>query len=210
MPKKAYPLILASQSPRREELLRRCGYPFRIQAVQLDEELILPKVTREVLDETGGDLSLARYILAMENLALRKAQAAQALSGTEAVYLAADTLVFHRGKALGKPQTTAEAQAMLEELCGDSHYVVTAVALLSPEEEEVFYSLSEVRFCEMPSEWIRDYVRSGEAMDKAGSYGIQGQGGLLVSEIKGDYYGIMGLPLSPLYQRLRNYPIART
>ncbi len=115
--------------------------------------------------------------------------------------LAADTVVFH-GSILGKPSDQEEAERMLKALSGRWHQVFTGYLLMDSEEKfpYVNYAVSEVKFYELPQELIAWYLKTGEPLDKAGAYGIQGRGALLVEKIKGDYYNIMGLPIGRIHQ----------
>ena len=181
------PLILASQSPRRKELLEKCGHPFTVEAADLDETLN-PDVT---LEEAVKDLSY------------RKAKAVLALH-PEAVVIGSDTIVVKDGRILGKPKDREEAREMLEALSGASHQVIIGLCILSTERQYRDVSVSDVTFSKLTEEEITDYLESGEADDKAGAYGIQGKAGNFITGIRGDYYAIMGLPVSMIYQELKN------
>jgi septum formation protein len=181
------PLILASQSPRRKELLEKCGVPFTVEAADLDETLN-PELT---LEEAVMDLSF------------RKAKAVLEVH-PDAVIIGSDTIVVKDGKILGKPKDRKEAKEMLEMLSGASHQVITGLCILSKEREYRNVSVSDVTFAELTEEEIIDYLESGEADDKAGAYGIQGKAGNFITGIRGDYYAIMGLPVSMIYQELKN------
>ncbi|MDE2218897.1 MAG: septum formation inhibitor Maf [Gammaproteobacteria bacterium] len=169
-------LLLASASPRRRELLWQIGVPHRIAPAGIDE--------RRQPGETPADC--------VRRLALAKADAAWR---HELPVLGADTAVVADGEMLGKPATAAEAAAMLARLAGRVHEVLTAVALIGARGRELLLSRSEVRFRELaPAECAR-YWQSGEARDKAGGYAIQGLAAVFVSELRGSYSGVMGLPL---------------
>ena len=182
------PLILASQSPRRKELLEKCGMPFVVEAADIDETLN-PGLT---LEEGVKDLSF------------RKAKAVLELH-PDAVVIGSDTIVVKDGRVLGKPKDRKEARAMLELLSGASHQVITGLCILSGKREYRNASVSEVTFAKLSEEEITAYLESGEADDKAGAYGIQGKAGNFITGIHGDYYAIMGLPVSMIYQELKNY-----
>lgn len=170
-------LILASSSPRRRELLSLTGLKFTIDAPDVDESCSLP--AREAVGE----------------LACRKARAAAALHPGE-IILAADTLVSIDGRALGKPRDEAEAFAMLQELQGRWHQVFTGVAVVNRAGElNCQVDEAQVHFCAMTAEEIRRYIATGEPMDKAGAYALQGVAGLWIDEVRGSHTGVIGLPL---------------
>ena len=181
-------MILASGSPRRREILEDLG--------------ISPIVRPADVDETPLEGESPTHLV--ERLARAKAEACAADLPAELAgqtVLAADTIVWREGgHVLGKPADDAEARAMLEELSGATHHVSTGVCLLvrsgGREERVSFHETTDVRFRSLSAEEIDAYVRSGEPADKAGSYGIQGLGRLLVSGIEGDYYNVVGLPVT--------------
>lgn len=178
-------LILASGSPRRRELLAGLDLDFTVRPVDLDESL-RP-------DEDPHD-----YV---RRLAREKAEA-RAEPGE--VVLAADTIVVLDGEVLGKPEDPADARAMLTRMVGRRHTVLTGVAVLDPAADEpaaVDVDSSEVRLAELSSEDVAWYVETGEPLDKAGSYAIQGLGALFVETVRGNYTNVVGLPL-PLTFRL--------
>lgn len=182
-------MILASQSPRRSELLGRIGIAPIVRPTDIDE-------TRRP-DELPCDLVV--------RLAENKAYAC--LDGmTETiddVVLAADTVVWTEDTVLGKPKDAEDAMAMLRSLSGRSHHVSTGVALIAPDGRETsFVETTTVTFHELTEEEVAAYVSSGEPMDKAGSYGIQGLGSLLVQGIEGDYDNVVGLPLARVVREL--------
>jgi len=186
-------LILASGSPRRRELLDEYGYEFQIRTAPFDEHTV------PLTDPEKG----------VQELALGKARAARDANpqDSNALVLGADTIVVRNGLVLGKPASGEEAVTMLQELSGQTHQVYTGVALVTADTEEVFVSVTDVVFYPLTEEEIRDYVSTGEPMDKAGAYGIQGLGSALVREIHGDYYTVVGLPIAETARRLRNYGI---
>lgn len=202
-------LILASSSPRRQEILRLCHIDFKVQAAQVDEH----HITHDW--EVSGSKDPA---LLVENLAQAKAEAI-AKQYPKALVLGADTVVVNGQneslQVLGKPQDKAEAYAMLESLSGHKHRVYTGVALLGPDLEQglVFYDMAEVEFYPLDDfqrEAISRYVESGQPMDKAGAYGIQDAGASLIKGIKGDFFTVMGLPLSKVLRALdqAGYPFS--
>lgn len=173
-------LILASTSPRRRMLLTEMGLDFTVKA---------PTLAEEALDTS---LPLAE---ALEQLALAKARSVAALE-PQALVLGADTIVCKDGQVLGKPADAAEAVRMLTALSGDVHEVITAVALCCCEKgwAGTAHAVSRVRFRTLSAEEIADYVASGEPLDKAGAYGIQGEGGRFVASLEGDFDNVVGLP----------------
>jgi len=185
-------IYLASRSPRRRELLKQIGVGFELLLVREDGRRI-PDV-----DETpapGEDPQA--YVLRMARI---KAEAA--LKGLVhrriAVHrpvLAADTTVVLDDRILGKPATEAEAGEMLQALSGRTHRVLTAVAVCRQDKFETRLSVSTVELRELAPAEIRHYIASGEPMDKAGAYGVQGRAGAFVRRLEGSYTGVMGLPL---------------
>ncbi len=178
-------LILASASPRRSEILRNCGFEFEVRVSDCEE----------VIDETltGSEISLS--------LAKLKASSTEILDGE--VIVAADTLVCYDDKVLGKPKSKDEAFKMIKMLSGKIHSVFTGVYIRSKDKEISFCSKSEVEFYELSDIEINNYINTGEPMDKAGAYGIQGKAAIFVKEINGDYFNIMGLPIARLARELR-------
>ncbi|SIS80200.1 Maf family protein [Alicyclobacillus vulcanalis] len=176
-------ILLASGSPRRRELLAMLGVPFVVKPSEADETFPPGTPPRD----------------AVVLLARRKAEAVwRTLDEAErrdAVVLAADTLVAIDQDALGKPRDADHALAMLRRLQGRTHAVYTGVCVRTAEAEEAAYAKTEVRMRRRDDAWLRAYVATGEPMDKAGAYAIQGYGSLLVEAIVGDYYNVVGLPL---------------
>jgi septum formation protein len=171
-------IILASASPRRAELLQQIGLKFSVRPADIDE-------TAEV-DETPQ-----HYV---ERLAREKALAV-AKSAPQCLVLGSDTSVVLDGRILGKPTDAADARETLARLSGATHQVMTAVALANDGQCQSVLVTTEVCFRDLSSEEIDAYVASGEPMDKAGSYGIQGLGGIFVNELRGSYSAVVGLPL---------------
>ena len=178
-------LILASQSPRRRELLGRITEQFLVRPTGCDESFCC-----------------ADPMMHARQLALRKCAAAVADSAPGDAVIAADTVVFLDGVLLEKPGTPEEARAMLRSLSGHTHTVCTGVAVAYKGETRSFAEQTQVTFHTLSDELIEWYVATGEPMDKAGAYGIQGKGALLVSGICGDYFNVVGLPISALYRLL--------
>ncbi len=181
-------LILASQSPRRRELLSLIEVPFNTVSPQVAETL-------------NAEMPLSK---AVEDLAYRKASNVLE-KYPHAIILAADTIVVLDGEVLGKPNDSADAKRMLKALSGKSHEVITGVCILSNEVKKIFSSKTIVKFYELSDELIDAYVATSSPMDKAGAYGIQDKGALFVKSIQGDYYTVMGLPLARVYQSLVEY-----
>ncbi|RFU71580.1 septum formation inhibitor Maf [Peribacillus saganii] len=181
-------LILASSSPRRKELLQMLRIPFDIKTLETDET-ILPGMS-------GKE--------AVEDLAYRKAKAV-ADSNQECCVIGADTVVVLDGQILGKPLDREDAARTLSMLSGKKHSVYTGVAIIEGQSSLVFSEKTDVVFWELSKEEIETYLDSGEPFDKAGSYGIQGYGSLLVKEISGDYYTVVGLPVSRLARELQAF-----
>lgn len=183
--------ILASASPRRKELMALTGLDFTVIVSNADES----SVTREA----GAEL----YV---QELALLKAAsvAGVVLSRKNAVVISADTIVTLDGKILGKPQSEEDAFGMLSSLSGRAHEVYTGWCVMRVRDgKTVCKSVkTEVFFKELSEEKIRSYIASGEPMDKAGAYGIQGKGSMLIEKINGDYFNVVGLPLSSLCDTL--------
>lgn len=180
-------IILASQSPRRKELLELAGIKHRVIVSQVDE----------ILDQ---DLDVAGQV---QDLAIQKACAVAELYPQETV-IGADTIVVLDGKILGKPKNEEDAFNTLKALSGRKHQVMTGIGIINKEKELLtsFVNITEVEFYYVTDEWILNYIKSGEPMDKAGSYGIQGKGFELVKSISGDYYSVMGLPIAALKRTL--------
>jgi septum formation protein len=173
-------VVLASASPRRRELLAQIGLPFEVVVTETDETLHK--------DETPG-----QYV---ERLARDKACAGLKLTASPgSLALGADTSVVLAGHVMGKPKNKGEACAMLQQLSGNTHQVMTAVALVSDENCHSCLVTTTVQFRDISENEITAYCQTGEPMDKAGAYGIQGLGGLFVANIAGSYSAVVGLPL---------------
>ncbi|SFB16223.1 MULTISPECIES: nucleoside triphosphate pyrophosphatase [unclassified Bacillus (in: firmicutes)] len=179
-------LILASSSPRRKELLENLHLTFEISSSDVDESFDAEMTPAEVV----------------KMLAKRKAQKVFE-SNPDAFVIGSDTVVVSDELILGKPETESEAIEMLKRLSGKTHSVFTGVAILSPIKNTEFYEKTDVMFWELTDEEIRSYVQSGEPFDKAGGYGIQGFGSMLVKKISGDYFAVVGLPVSRTLRELQ-------
>ncbi|MDP9024572.1 MAG: Maf family protein [Candidatus Eremiobacteraeota bacterium] len=186
-------VVLASASPRRLELLRSLGLEVDVRPSAYDEPSD-PLVTPQEL--------AARHAFEKATDVLR--------SVPLEVVVAADTLVDVDGRALGKPRDTAEASQMLHVLSGRAHLVHTAYALATPGSTRPFVetSTTEVRFFSLSDDEIDEYIATGEPMDKAGAYGIQGRAASLVERIDGDFYTVMGFPLARFVRALRRLGFA--
>lgn len=179
-------LILASGSPRRKELLENANILFDISVSHIDE----------VLDR---DMPPDKAVV---SLALQKA-ADVAQRFPEGIVLGADTIVTYENKMLGKPENRQGAREMLDMLSGNVHTVFTGVAIITPEQTITFHEATKVEFWELTEEEIENYLDSGEPFDKAGAYGIQLLGSTLVKRIEGDYFSVVGLPVSRTVRELR-------
>ena len=202
-------LILASGSPRRQELLRLCEEPFTVITADIDEDSILEEMKKNM----QGFLFERIAAAIVQKLAATKAAAVLKTRPEEerSVILGADTIVVVDEEILGKPASKEEALAMLRLLSGREHSVYTGVSIQSKEAEETFFTCTKVRFYPWEGEeetLARRYVEDGSPLDKAGAYGIQDRGALLVESICGDYYTVMGLPVSEVHRRLRHFGLA--
>lgn len=187
-------IILASQSPRRSELLSLCIKDFAVQAADIDEKAI----EERVLSEAGQETFLDTATELVETLAREKAAVIHR-ENREAMVIGSDTVVVLDEKILGKPVDEADAYAMLRAMAGKTHSVLTGVSILWGEKEETFASETKVSFFEWDdrmAEEVKEYVASGKPMDKAGAYGIQEEAALWVSGIEGDYNTIVGFPIA--------------
>ena len=184
-------IILASQSPRRRELLGQMGLDFRIIVPDIDEHM---------------DRSLPPDKL-VEAISAEKAAAVEKLVGPDAVVIAADTVVVLDGAVLGKPVDESDAKRMLSALSGRHHQVYTGFTVRQGEKTVTRSECTEVAFRPLNPLEIDAYIRTGEPMDKAGAYGIQGLGALLVGGIRGDYFNVMGLPVCALGQVLTRFGV---
>jgi septum formation protein len=183
-------LVLASASPRRAELLRAAGFDFVSRPADVDESVRVGEAPRD-------------YVL---RLAVEKARAVARADGE--VVLAADTTVVVGDEILGKPRDRADAARMLRKLAGRSHDVLTGVCVMSGDGVEARVVATEVEFKPMSESEIAWYVASGEPMDKAGAYGIQGRCSRFVARIIGSYPNVVGLPVAEVYDMLERRPVA--
>ncbi len=177
-------LILASASPRRKELLGLFGLPFLVRVADIDETMDPEKPP---FDEVG-------------RVSRAKALAVTREEGD--IVIAADTIVVCEGRVLGKPRTETEAKEMLRLLSGRDHQVMTGCTVLRGSETRTFTEVTDLHFRPLGEKEIEKYVASGEPMDKAGAYGIQGGAALFCQRMAGDYYNVMGLPVCRLWETL--------
>lgn len=186
-------IILASASPRRGELLNRLGFNFTIVPSKIDEDRFQGLAPAEMV----------------EKLAVNKARKVASLV-EDTVVIAADTVVVLDGEVLGKPADEKEACDMLNRLQGEKHAVYTGIALCRTDDDKLLldHDITDVYMSNMSEEEIVSYVKTGEPMDKAGSYGIQGLGGIFVERINGSYFTVMGLPVHKLALMLKEFGIA--
>lgn len=181
-------LILASASPRRKELMSLAGFDFEVVTADVDEVL---------------DASLLPCELVM-SLSFQKASAV-AKDNLDATVIGADTVVVLGGKVLGKPHSEEEAVHMLRELSGNTHEVYTGVCIIKGDRAHTFYECTKVTFWPLEDKLIAEYVASKEPMDKAGAYGIQGKGCVLVKGIDGDYFNVVGFPVSRFCREIKAF-----
>ncbi len=187
-------LVLASRSPRRSDILKQLGLQFESRPSEVDE--------------AEFDISIAPMDFVM-NLAFRKAlKVSQSI--TEGIVIGADTVVVINGEILGKPQSEKEAIEMLTRLSGKEHSVFTGLALLevSSGRKSISFAETKVLFRSLERTEIEKYAATGEPLDKAGAYGIQGKGAILVEKINGCYYNVVGLPVAKLINMLKEFGVS--
>ena len=181
-------IILASASPRRKEILENVNVKFTVVASNIDEVILDNEPPKELV----------------MRLAFEKCMDV-ARKNEDALVIGADTIVVMDDQILGKPKNEEDAYNMIELLSNKKHQVITGISLinLSLDKKVIDYVVSEVTFKDLSKETIRDYINTKESLDKAGAYGIQGYGGLLVESISGDYFNIVGLPISRISDLLK-------
>lgn len=183
-----YKVILASASPRRKEILGKTGIDFEVQVSDCDENI----------DEKQPD----KLVMKLSELKARDV----ASKNPDAIIIGSDTVVAHKGHIMGKPADRAEAISMIKSFAGDIHQVYTGVTIIIPNEKTYTYNVcTDVHVLQMTDEEIERYVDTGEPMDKAGAYAIQGLFAPFISKIDGDYYNVVGLPISSVYGILKMY-----
>lgn len=180
-------MILASKSPRRKEILEEFGFKFKIEA-------------KETLEESKKE-NPKDFVM---EIALEKAMVV-AEDNYEEWIVAADTVVVYNNKILGKPKNEEEAKEVLKSLSSHSHEVYTGVAIVNKQKNinVTFTELTKVYFKNISDQEINWYVETKEPLDKAGSYGIQGKGSILIEKIEGDFYNVMGFPISKFYEEMK-------
>lgn len=183
-------IILASASPRRKELLETAGISFTVKVADVEE----------VIEK---NMSADKVVM---SLALQKASAV-AKDNPDAVVIGADTVVVLDGEILGKPKSEENAVELLMMLSGRVHTVYTGVAIIEGEKVKNFCEATQVEFYPLEKEEAEAYVATKEPMDKAGAYGIQGRGCVLIKKINGDYFNVVGLPVSAVYRELRDFNV---
>lgn len=183
-------IILASASPRRKEILENVNVKFTVVASDIDEVVLENEPPKELVKRLAFEkcMDIAR-------------------KNKDALVIGADTIVVLNNHILGKPNNEEDAYNMVKLLSGKKHQVITGISLINlrSDKKVIDYVVSEVTFKDLSEETIRDYINTKESLDKAGAYGIQGYGGLLVENINGDYFNIVGLPISRISDLLREY-----
>jgi len=183
-------IILASASPRRQDLLKKLKIPFTIKVKSIDE-VFSEELTKE---------EISNY------LAIKKADAFKNELHKNDILITSDTIVWHNNQALGKPKDNIEAKEMLQSLSNKTHQVITSVCLTSTKKQKVFHSLTNVTFKKLTENEINFYITNYKPFDKAGAYGIQEWIGLVaVTKIEGSYFNVMGLPVNKLYEELLKF-----
>lgn len=195
MSKKEIPIILASASPRRVELLKQAGFSFTVTPSKVEEATL----------ETSPDRMV-------EDLAFQKADEVykrlkKEYTDNDYMVIGADTIVYYDGETLGKPHDEQEAFDMLKMLSDRTHQVYTGIAIIIKEDDAkqiyLFNERTDVTFYPISDYELRDYIATGDCLDKAGSYGIQGPFAVHIKEIRGDYNNVVGLPIAKLYQAIK-------
>ena len=200
-------IILASQSPRRKELLEQIGLEFEICPAK-GEEIITKSVPEEVVMELSKQK--AEEVAAMVSSYTQEHK--DITTPSDILVIGADTVVAYDGKILGKPVDEADAKRMLSMLSGNTHSVFTGVTLVLIDKsgragELVFFEKTDVKMHAMSEQEIERYIATGEPMDKPGSYGIQGKCAIYIEKIDGDYNNVVGLPITRIYQELKKIGI---
>ena len=187
-------IILASSSPRRKEILEKTGLPFIIDPSNSDEDMtqnLEPK-----------DLAKALSLAKAKDVAKRH---------KNAIVIGADSIITLNGKVLGKPHTEEREIEMLTELSGSIHSAITGYTIIDTDSGKIVSDAVETKiyFRKLTQDEIKNYVATGKPLDKAGAYAIQGKGALFVEKIEGDYYNIMGLPLSAVVEKLKEFKLQK-
>ena len=180
-------IILASGSPRRQDLFKELGIPFQVQLREVEEKYSLEQKKEEITNY----------------LAELKANAFEGFLKQDDVLITADTIVWHKNRALEKPRDRSQAFEMLKELSGSKHKVITSVCIKTLSFQKIFFDITNVYFKELSEMEINFYIQKYEPFDKAGAYGIQEWIGFIgIPKIEGSYFNVMGLPVHKLYQEL--------
>lgn len=182
-------IVLASQSPRRKELLGRLVSAFDVHPADIDETPFVQEKPKN-------------YV---ERMATEKAKVVKHQYDNDVLVIASDTTVVFNDEIIGKPADEQEAKAILQKLSGKTHEVYTAVVLTKGDQEEKILAQAKVTFYPLTPKDIEAYLATGDYMDKAGAYGIQSFAGAFVKEIQGDYYSIVGFPIGAVYQGLKKF-----
>lgn len=194
-----YRIILASESPRRKEIMEQMGIAYETMSAHVKEE--------------AKENSPAGLVEALAAIKARDVAGRLRSEEEDQIIIGADTMVFHDGKALGKPRDREDAIIMLKSLSDDTHEVYTGVCIIirrnskehnnnKVNDELAFSVCTQVVVQPLTSEQIEDYVSTGEPLDKAGAYAIQGEFGIYIEEIHGDYYNVVGFPIAKIYEKL--------
>ena len=186
-------IYLASQSPRRQELLAQLAVEFDVIEVNVQEQQLTGELPWDYVNRVAKEKAGAGLL--------------QLAGVSDAIVLGADTDVVLAGLVLGKPENAEQAFAMLKSLSGKSHEVITAVWLMSAGQEQHSVLSSTVQFADVDDNEIHEYIASGEPFGKAGGYAIQGRAAAFIASIQGSYSGIMGLPLHETYQLLKRFHV---
>ncbi|WP_270941414.1 Maf family protein [Romboutsia lituseburensis] len=183
-------IILASASPRRKEILENTNTEFEIIKSKIDEVILENELPSQVVMRLAFEKSI--------DIALKH---------PDSLVIGADTVVVLNNNILGKPKDSSDAFNMIKQLSGKTHQVITGISLinLNANQKIIDYVVSNVKFKNLSEEDIKDYIQTNESLDKAGAYGIQGFGAMLVEEIQGDYFNIVGLPISRLSDLLKKH-----
>ncbi len=185
-----YNYILASRSPRRQELLKSLGIPFKVKIKEV-EETYPKQITGPEIPEYLAKLKSVPFLNELNE---------------DDLLITADTVVFFNGELIGKPENLQSAAGMLRKLGGNEHQVISGVCLTSVKKQKVFHAVTNVQFKDLKEEEIRYYISSFQPLDKAGAYGIQEWIGFIgITHIEGSFYNVMGLPIQKLYEEILKF-----
>jgi septum formation protein len=182
------PIILASNSPRRKEILTTAGIPFMVEPANIEETI--DEHIRPMNVPVSLAAQKARYIYEKH---------------PDCLVIGADTIVLSEGRILGKPVDHQDAKRMLDMLNGKKHQVITGIYMISKEKAKELSVVTEVEFAHMTDDEIEEYINTGDVYDKAGAYGIQGFASRYIKGIRGDYFNVVGLPINALYEALKDF-----